>query len=182
MFRLQYSCNPSYLSLLLVQDLLPTVFFTFFSCTSESPLRSTAQLARGFLAAHRRKLSQDGYSSNHRTGYRHLDTDWKWRRYVKVLPHMGWRFQVGRCLSAKIQIDRRCGVFLFIFLLWGKVRSLATTRRFVLHCTWCGIKYRFVLVSVSLLLISMIWKVLTSHLKSHTKALMTCTWACCLVA
>ena len=123
MFRLQYSCNPSYLSLLLVQDLLPTVFFTFFSCTSESPLRSTAQLARGFLAAHRRKLSQDGYSSNHRTGYRHLDTDWKWRRYVKVLPHMGWRFQVGRCLSAKIQIDRRCGVFLFIFLLWARFKS-----------------------------------------------------------
>lgn len=41
----------------------------------------------------------------------------------------------------------------------GKVQNLATT-----------------------LLLSMIWKVLPAHLKSDTKALTTCTWACCLVA
>ena len=71
-------------------------------------------------------------------------------------------------------------VFFYLFFFFGQGSKSCDHPQ--IFFAWCGIKYRFVLVSVSLLLLSMIWKVLTSHLKSHTKALMTCTWACCLVA
>ena len=87
-------------------------------------------------------------------------------------------FKWGGACQLKFRSTEMWCLFIYYSSL-GKVQVLRPPADFF---AWCGIKYRFVLVSVSLLLLSMIWKVLTSHLKSHTKALMTCTWACCLVA
>ena len=101
-------------------------------------LRSPAQVVRRLPHADWRKLPQNGDSSNHRAGYRHLDTGWKWRRNVQVLPDLGWGLQVGWCHSwIKKQLKR----------------FAASDQR------------------------SMLWSLMIM-----TKALMTCTWACCLVA